>query len=330
MRILLLIFSLCCSSILAAADPVLPDWFKTSFLDLSEDLEQAKQNNRHIMLYFHQNGCPYCAKLVRDNFHDKALVAKLQKNFDAIEINMFGNRDLTDWNGKDFSEKQFAEYLRVQFTPTLIFLSKKGQVVLRLNGYQSVDKMHIALDYVDRKAYLQKSFAHYLGDLKINKAGKLNDSNIFEPHPHLLMRNQTRAAQKYLAVFFEQPNCIECDYFHHNLLPLKYTQNALKQMQVVRFNALSDEKLITPAGEKTTAKNWYDSLKLTYAPAVVFFDKTGTEIIRKDAYFKQFHWHSMLDYVLSGAYKTQPNFQRFIINRGDEMRKQGISVDIWK
>jgi hypothetical protein len=32
------------------------------------------------MIYFHQNGCPYCAKLVKDNFHDKKLVAKLQKS----------------------------------------------------------------------------------------------------------------------------------------------------------------------------------------------------------------------------------------------------------
>jgi cytochrome oxidase Cu insertion factor (SCO1/SenC/PrrC family) len=42
-------------------------------------------------------------------------------------------------------------------------------------------------------------------------------------------------------------------------------------MQVVRFNALSNEKLITPSGQRTTAKDWYEALKLTYKPAIVFF-----------------------------------------------------------
>lgn len=330
MRILLLILTLSLSSVSIADDPAMPNWFKTTFMDFSEDLEEANQNQRHIMIYFHQNGCPYCAKLVRDNFHDKALVAKLQKNFDVIETNMFGNRDLTDWNGKDFSEKEFSEHMKVQFTPTLIFLDTKGKIVLRLNGYQSIKKMHITLDYISTKAYLKQSYAHYISNLKSNKTGTLNASSIFESAPHLLTRNQSMPAQKYLAVFFEESNCTECDYFHKNLMPLKQTQAYLKQMQVVRFDAFSNEKLITPTGKRTTAKVWYDTLKLTYTPAIVFFDKTGVEIIRKDAYFKQLHLYSIMDYVLTGAYKTQPSFQRYIEHRANTLREQGVEVDVWK
>jgi hypothetical protein len=37
---------------------VLPDWFKTTFMDFSEDLEEAHAKGRHVMIYFHQNGCP--------------------------------------------------------------------------------------------------------------------------------------------------------------------------------------------------------------------------------------------------------------------------------
>ncbi|HIP75675.1 MAG TPA: thioredoxin, partial [Psychromonas hadalis] len=50
---------------------VFPDWFKTTFMDFAEDIEEATDEDRHVMIYFHQNGCPYCAKLVEDNFHDK-------------------------------------------------------------------------------------------------------------------------------------------------------------------------------------------------------------------------------------------------------------------
>jgi len=113
-------------------------------------------------------------------------------------------------------------------------------------------------------------------------------------------------------------------------MPLEQTKTYLKQMQVVRFNALSDEKLITPSGKRTTAKDWYDELKLTYKPAVVFFDKDGSEIIRKDAYFKEYHLHGIMTYVLTGAYKTQPNFQRYLEDKSDKLREQGVTVDIWK
>ncbi|WXU00835.1 MAG: hypothetical protein Ctma_1569 [Catillopecten margaritatus gill symbiont] len=307
-----------------------PDWFKTSFMDFSEDLEEATDNNRHIMIYFHQNGCPYCAKLVQDNFHDKQLVAKLQKDFDVIETNMWGDRDLTDWTGKEFTEKEFSAHMKVQFTPTLVFLDTKGNTVLRLNGYQSIDKMHATLDYISGKTYLKQSYASYMNNLKKDKTGVLNIHSIFESGPHLLTRNQAMPAQKVLAVFFEEPNCVECDVFHKGLMSLKQTQDYLKQMQVVRFNALSDEKLITPAGKRTTAKAWYDALKLTYKPAIVFFNENGKEIIRKDAYFKQYHLHGIMTYILTGAYKKQTNFQRYLEHKSDELREQGITVDLWK
>jgi protein PhnA len=35
-------------------------------------------------------------------------------------------------------------------------------------------------------------------------------------------------------------------------------------------------------------------------------------------------------YELTGAYKTQPNFQRYIEHKSDKLREQGITVDIWK
>ena len=38
-----------------------PEWFKTSFLDLGDDLEQALQSGKNgIMVYFGQENCAYC------------------------------------------------------------------------------------------------------------------------------------------------------------------------------------------------------------------------------------------------------------------------------
>ena len=309
---------------------VLPDWFKTTFMDFSEDLEEATDENKHVMIYFHQNGCPYCAKLVEDNFSDEAIIAKLQKDFDVIETNMWGDRDLVDWTGKEFSEKEFSAFMKVQFTPTILFLNSKGEIVLRLNGYQSIDKMHATLDYISKKTYFNQSYASYINSLKKDKSGTLNAHPIFESGPHMLSRSERFPAHNYLAVFFEEPNCPECDIFHQTLMQLDQTKDLLKSMQVIQFNALSDEKLITPSGKRTTASQWYDDLKLTYKPAVVFFDKQGKEIIRKDAFFKEYHFTGIIEYVATEGYKHQSNFQRYLEERSDKLRAKGVTVDIWK
>ncbi|MBE8190570.1 MAG: thioredoxin fold domain-containing protein, partial [Candidatus Thioglobus sp.] len=176
----------------------LPDWFKTTFLDFGDDLQEANDKNRHLMIYFHQNGCPYCSKLVEDNFHNEALVSKLKQHFDAIQINIWGNRELTDWQGDEFSEKQFAQKMKIQFTPTLVFLSPKGESLLRINGYQSVEKMHKILDFISNKNYLKQSFADFISNENQPKKAKnaLHKNPIFDSPPHLLFRSKRPAMRR--------------------------------------------------------------------------------------------------------------------------------------
>ncbi len=58
-----------------------PAWFKNSFLDLREDVIEAAEEDKRIILFFHQDGCPYCARLLNVNFSLKTLVDKTQQNF---------------------------------------------------------------------------------------------------------------------------------------------------------------------------------------------------------------------------------------------------------
>ena len=37
-----------------------PDWFKLSFLDIRDDIEEAADSGKRVLLYFYQDGCPYC------------------------------------------------------------------------------------------------------------------------------------------------------------------------------------------------------------------------------------------------------------------------------
>src|SRR6185436_16365452 len=107
------------------------------------------------------NGCPYCKKLMDVNFSQKAIVDKTRMRFDAIEMNIYGSREVIWLDGKPRSEKDFAALLKVQFTPTLLFLDEKGDIALRVNGYFPPHRFHAALDYAAQRGIPKTSFAEF-------------------------------------------------------------------------------------------------------------------------------------------------------------------------
>ncbi len=79
-----------------------------------------------------------------------------------------------------------------------------------------------------------------------------------------------------------------------------------------------------------TVNEWAKKIGIEYAPSLVYFNDKGKEVFRSDAYLKAFHLQSGIDYVVSDAYKTQPNFQRFINERAEKLREHGVTIDIMK
>ena len=113
------------------------------------------------------------------------------------------------------------------------------------------------------------------------------------------------------------------------LIPYQRIQDHFRdQMQV----ALSVGTLcnINPQayGRAISASTWAKELDVKYAPSMLLFDSTGKEVIRTEGYLKSFHNQSVMDYVASAAYKTEPHFQRFIEWRAEKLREKGVTVNI--
>ncbi|MBI3545867.1 MAG: thioredoxin fold domain-containing protein [Gammaproteobacteria bacterium] len=305
----------------------IPAWFKRSFLDLPEDVAEANKNGKRLLLYFGQEGCPYCAQLFNNNFSQAHIVEYTRKHFDAIEFNIWGDREVTDFSGNKMPEKEFAAKLKVQFTPTLIFLNEKGDVALRINGYYPPHQFLAALHYVAEKQENRGSFRDYLAkSLPPPAKGKLRTEKFFAKPPYDLSQSP---GGKPIAVFFEQKDCAGCDRMHDEMLNHPAMRQELKRFHVIQLDRWDNTPVITPSGAKTTARNWANELGIVYVPTAVLYD-AGKEVIRIDSFIKGFHVQSVLDYVASGAYREQPNLQRFIRERADGIREQGTTVDIWK
>ena len=136
-----------------------PDWFKESFLDIAEDVDEATDAGKHVMLFLEMNGCPYCYKMIEENFKGSDYSGWLQEHFDVIALNIRGDREVALDADTTLSEKALAERLGVRYTPTVVFLSSDHEPVARINGYRNPEDFKQVLDYVDARAYASQTLA---------------------------------------------------------------------------------------------------------------------------------------------------------------------------
>jgi thioredoxin-related protein len=310
-----------------------PSWFKESFLDLEEDIADASENNKRLVVYFWQPGCPYCSQLWEDNFSQEKLLNKFRDNFEIVALNMWGDREVVSVAGNDYTEKSFATALGIKYTPTLLFFNEKRKVVHQLNGYIPPKEFIQSLDYVAGKIEKKQSFADYIVSLHDSttggeKSGELHQEDFFVKDSLDLSKDLAKE-EKYLAVFFESGDCSNCDLLHEKTLQDKTTRELAKKFTAIQLDRYADTPLTTPSGNKSTSKKWANKLGISYLPAMVFFDQSGKEVMRIDAQMRTFHIQSVFDYVLTGAYKTELNFQRYISARADKIREHGTDVDIF-
>lgn len=324
----------CCMATLAGAQAPaphaieIPPWFAETFLDLREDVRDAARTGRRLMVYFGQDGCPYCTQLMQTNFSQPAMVAKTRRHFVALALNLWGDREVVAIDGRRMSEKDFAQALRVQFTPTLLFFDERGEVVVRLNGYYPPHRLEAVLDYVAGRRERLEPLADYLARaVKEAAAATLADEPFFMPAPHDLRR---RAGARPLAVIFETPYCSGCDELHREGFRRPEVAALLARFDVARFALASPQPIVAPDGSRTTAAALARALRVAYTPSIVFFDDTGSEVFRIEAYLRPFHLAASFEYVASGAYRREPSFQRFIQARAERARQEGRSVDLWR
>ena len=291
---------------------ILPQWFKLSFLDLLDDVEDAKASGKKgIIVYFGQKDCPYCKAHLETNWGNPDTIKYTQKYFDVIALDVKGDRNITTIDGVVYDEKAYSAMHRTNFTPSLLFFNIEGKEVLKLQGYHPPYKFRAALEYVADEHYKTEGFRDYLarGELAEGYGEDiLNTHPSFMSPPYLLDRSRI-AAKRPLVVLFEQKRCHACDILHAGPLSHPEITHRLKDMDVVQLDLRSETKLIRPDGKRTTAGEWARELDLFYTPTLIIFDEQGKEIIRISSVVWVYRLNNVLNYISSGAYKKYDTYQ---------------------
>ncbi len=161
------------------AEPVLTDdgyyretWFIESFLELADDIEAARAKGKQFAIMWELKGCPYCRETHFANFARPDISEFVQKNFDVLQLNVIGSRNVTDFDGEVLSEKALAAKYGVKFTPTIQFFSELPTVlkatpprqreVIRIPGYLRPDDFLDVFRFVAQRRNGLRSFREFL------------------------------------------------------------------------------------------------------------------------------------------------------------------------
>jgi len=147
-------------------------WFMSSFLELADDLEESQAAGKRFAIMWEQAGCPYCRETHMTNFAQPEIRDFVEAHFNILQLDIWGSRNIVDFEGATVSEKQLARKQNVRFTPTIQFFpesiaeidgsSGKSAEVLRMPGYFKPQHFLTMFQYVQEKAYLNSAFQPYL------------------------------------------------------------------------------------------------------------------------------------------------------------------------
>ena len=306
----------------------IPPWFAKTFLDFRDDVRDAAGEGKRLLVYFGQDGCPYCKELMQTNFSQRDIVELTRKSFVSLEINIWGDREVTWLDGRTMREKDFARMLNVQFTPTVLFFDERGKVIARVNGYFPPHRFRAVLEYV-------------AGRMENKMPWPLISSRSRRTRPALSCAT-SRSSSSHHSTFALAPgaarspfcsrlgtarramNCIATrslrPKFAHNWHGS--TWRASHSRIGPRSSHLTGRRLpLKPGRARSRSSTHRRSCSLKSA---------GRRFSVPSRTLAPFHLASAIDYVASGAYRKEPSFQRFVSGTCRAIARQGQTVDLWK
>ncbi len=138
-------------------------FFELSFGDLrAEAADARKAGKQGLLLMYHFDECPYCARMKREVLSRPEVQARFRRDFRAIAIDTRGSLEVTGFDGRALPEREFARAAGVRATPSFQFYSPQGALLYTHAGalYDPAE-FNLLGDYVASGAYRGASFAVY-------------------------------------------------------------------------------------------------------------------------------------------------------------------------
>ena len=139
-------------------------FFHESFGDLSEELELAREEEKFgVMIMFEANDCPWCERMMKNIMNRASVQDYYRENFRVVLINVDGDTLITDFEGTELQEKDFAlKHYRIRASPTFLFFDLSGRLATRFTGTtKNIEEFIWLGEYVVDGHYKEEKFIRY-------------------------------------------------------------------------------------------------------------------------------------------------------------------------
>lgn len=131
--------------------------------DLKDALAKAARRGKGLALVFERQRCPGCDELHGQTFKDRSVVDTLTGTFDVVRLDILGTRQIRHIDGAAIKESRVAEDMDIRYSPTIVFLDRRGGEIFRLDSYRKPEHFGTVLRYLSTGAYLRySSFQEWL------------------------------------------------------------------------------------------------------------------------------------------------------------------------
>lgn len=135
-------------------------------ININEKLNQVTSKNKSLMFYFHIPDCPYCEKMINQNFKDEKILKLIKENFILVDIYTADKKNIVF---KDFegTPKEFAKYTGAIAYPATLFMNNDGKVFYKAIGYRNIQEYIYELKYVITKSYKKIPLDEFIFKMEI-------------------------------------------------------------------------------------------------------------------------------------------------------------------
>jgi thioredoxin-related protein len=252
-------------------------FFAQSFGDLPEELAAARESGKlGLLLFFEQEGCPYCERMLQTILNQPAVQDWYRERFVSISVDINGDVELVDIDGITLPSKVFARHRRVKTTPTISFIDLSGaEVYRRITMVSGPREFMMLSQYIADGRYTDVNWKDYAGEHPevVNSATvqqvvdfRLEAAAAAERGVTLLLA-VTREGCRYCAQLrreFLAPMIRSGDYFYKVLI---------REMMMEPDTAILDF-----SGQVTTTAEMAARYGVSITPTVLLLDPSGKRL----------------------------------------------------
>ena len=135
------------------------------WMSMNEALAAQEQNPKKIFMDVYTDWCGPCKMLDKNTFTNKRLVRYVNKHYYAVKFDGEGTeavdyKDFTYTNPNHQPERKgrnaqhfFADALRINAYPSLVFFDENGDLIQALPGYKTAQELEIFLKMIASDQY---------------------------------------------------------------------------------------------------------------------------------------------------------------------------------